>query len=499
MSVPTSVALTFTALLCLPPEAMASGGPLGTAAVVVGADYPGAGQDLPFTRTDADKISGALASGGYRVLRPKRKYQAGLAETLALATAAKDGLFYFSGHCVMDRSKGFSLRLAPRGKLLSLRRLIKKTRVKIFVLDCCFAARASLQTGRLAGRGGRYLLAAGRARLKAPLNENKMSPFSEALVAALHKGRADANGDGAVSVLEAARFVDTRNFRRQAGQWTAFKRGGASGDPALALVPPGAVCSGRCKRWRSYTAWLRACLAKRPAAVAPPGLTRGWCEGLGGDDRALLERALEARGIGALLAPLLLAAAAPGEQKMVVALKTRLGQKVRMMRLPLEPSGARLETVRWLAALLANVTTVVRLELLPSRGGTLVVRAVEQERGRVLCWERLKAGATAADVYARLRKGLLVVLRGFEVDRVVPASDAPGARLEVVARFEQKVPAAVRVQIRGCAAYTVRVVDDAAHQRSCALRSGHCLRLDVGSKCQTALEQYREVKLRKTP
>jgi hypothetical protein len=125
-------------------------------------------------------------------------------------------LFYYSGHGRVDLSNEFYLCArdtntqdlsSPRvsGPVLSKFVRLSPARLKILVLDCCYASeyKGGVWSPKYFRGEGRFVLAAGRRG--SPLipdatSPGGLSPFTELLVAALRRDDLDVDGDTPPSV-----------------------------------------------------------------------------------------------------------------------------------------------------------------------------------------------------------------------------------------------------------------------------------------------------------
>jgi formylglycine-generating enzyme len=188
-------------------------------------------------------------------------------------------LFYYSGHGRIDLSNEFYLcardtntqdLASPRipGPALSKFVRLSPARLKILILDCCYASeyKGGVWSPKYFRGEGRFVLAA--ARRGSPLvpdaaGSGELSPFTKLLVDALRRGDLDVDGDGFITAHDVAQHITELAGTRSAApfalqQWTGAgivpiartaKRAGDTSATAEDLVVVAPPSSAGGQRW----------------------------------------------------------------------------------------------------------------------------------------------------------------------------------------------------------------------------------------------------------
>ncbi len=150
-------------------------------------------------------------------------------------------LFYYSGHGRVDVENDFYLCArdtetqilgSPRISGPDLSKIVRNSpaRLKIIILDCCYANefKGEVWAPKYFRGEGRFVLAATRSG--SPLVPDAttpigLSPFTERLVEALRRNDLDADGDGLITAHEVADYITKTAARRRNApfalqQWT---------------------------------------------------------------------------------------------------------------------------------------------------------------------------------------------------------------------------------------------------------------------------------------
>lgn len=487
---------------------------LGRATVMVGSctGKPGCGElaTLEGVKADAEAMHQLLSASGYAVQGKPGSHDVNRAELdrrLAIHASAPRGLVYFSGHCEREADgHKVALRLVlSDGQRVPFSQLVKQGGQRLYLLDCCFSAEASL--GRVQGR--HHLLAAGRGKLRT--GGGKTSPYTRALLQAIRTGRADKNCDSWVSLKEASLQVDLahvgRRHRIGRGQLTSLKSTGP-GDPVLARVPADILRSNaqytkRCSPWRAVVARVRRCVDRPQCkAGASPGV-EPWCSAMPCALRQRLREALEGKDPAPLSRPVWLvrrhAGVPPAWLARLTARLTSSGHQVVELPLPL-PGRKDQELYRWLPTALWRFASVLQLSVTASPGGDQVVEVTDRESGELLLPLRHRPGAPTTALLNKILQLSADHAAGVDLDRLLPVmlvGQEPGR--DLVARFRYQPPLKVRLTLdrkERCRGVPVPTEHHAVEP--CQHRVGHCVRIsfDKHKQCREALGKAHSVQLR---
>ena len=229
--------------------------------------------NLPESARNGDVVAEAFAATGATVLRAGD--EASFREGLKRAQAQGGATAYFSGHCEQSAA-GLDLVLpaserSPEARIPFASLAARKGRW-IWILDCCYAARAALSPRPTQADSRQWLLAAGRGRL--PDDPR----FASLLADGVTSGLADRNCDGDITLDEMGQFLDSRlaRDRPSAGWGTALKADGPEeavlvrgARPQSAQPPPPA-----CTPWAAVNRARATLLAWLDGTNSPPGWLR---------------------------------------------------------------------------------------------------------------------------------------------------------------------------------------------------------------------------------